>query len=103
MAGAIPIAEAKEEFVDVSASSGTGEALRIWVRTWGSRGTIPVLFVHGGPGNCVADYENINADFFDATQFFVVEPDQRGTGRSEPSVRDKVGRGTRACFCARAF
>ena len=95
MAGVRQIADAEEEFVDVSASGAAGETLRLWVRTWGSQGTgIPVLFVHGGPGNCVADYENINADFFDAAQFYVVEPDQRGTGRSEPSVRDKVGRGS---------
>ena len=46
-----------------------------------------MLFVHGGPGNCVADYADINGEFFDAARFFVVEVDQRGTGRSTPSVR----------------
>ena len=46
------------------------------------------MFVHGGPGNDVADYHNGNKRFFDASTFFVVEVDQRGTGNSQPSVRD---------------
>ena len=46
------------------------------------------MFVHGGPGNCVADYQDINAKFFDLNKFYVIEVDQRGTGRSKPSVRD---------------
>ena len=54
---------------------------------WGKRSGIPVLFVHGGPGNCVADYQNVNERFFDANVFYVVEVDQRGTGKSQPSVR----------------
>mmetsp|Transcript_23857 Transcript_23857/g.49264 ORF Transcript_23857/g.49264 Transcript_23857/m.49264 type:complete len:365 (+) Transcript_23857:671-1765(+) len=33
-------------------------------------------------------YNNINSKFFDYTKFFVVESDQRGTGRSQPSVWD---------------
>ena len=66
-----------------------GEGLQLWYHTWGNRlKGIPVLFVHGGPGNCVADYEGINAKFFDKDRFFVVEVDQRGTGKSQPSVRD---------------
>lgn len=39
-----------------------------------------MLFVHGGPGNCVADYQDVNERFFDADKFYVVEIDQRGTG-----------------------
>ena len=33
-------------------------------------------------------YDNINSKFFDNTKFFVVESDQRGTGKSQPSVWD---------------
>jgi len=70
---------------------GDGDGLDLWYRTWGNRATgTPVLFVHGGPGQCVADYDDINARFFDADKFFVVEVDQRGTGRSRPSVRDDL-------------
>jgi proline iminopeptidase len=36
----------------------------------------------------VADYKNGNKRFFDATKLFVVEVDQRGTGNSQPSIRD---------------
>ena len=88
----IALRHAKEEFVDldVTGDAQSGVPIRMWVRTWGNREGIPVLFVHGGPGNCVQDYEDINSDFFDAENFYVVEPDQRGTGKSQPSCRDKV-------------
>ena len=61
----------------------------IWFRTWGNQeGGVPILFVHGGPGQAVADYHNGNQRFFDPEKLYVVEVDQRGTGRSQPSVRD---------------
>jgi proline iminopeptidase len=61
----------------------------IWFRTWGNQESgVPILFVHGGPGQAVADYHNGNQRFFDPKTFYVVEVDQRGTGRSQPSVRD---------------
>ena len=47
-----------------------------------------MVFVHGGPGQCVADYNDVNSRFFDEALFHVVEVDQRGTGLSQPSVRD---------------
>ena len=79
----IPIEKADEHYLDI------GNGLLIWFRTWGNRkrGT-PVLFLHGGPGQAIADYNNENSQYFDATKFFVVEADQRGTGKSKPSVRD---------------
>ena len=57
-----------------------------------------MLFVHGGPGNSIVDYDEMvgggwgaaNARFFDPEMWFVVEVDQRGTGKSQPSVRDSV-------------
>jgi len=62
---------------------------QIWFRTWGNQESgIPILFVHGGPGQAVADYHNGNKRFFNPEKLFVVEVDQRGTGRSQPSVRD---------------
>jgi proline iminopeptidase len=79
----VPIEQAQEHILDI------GKGLSIWYRTWGNRGGgIPVLFVHGGPGNDVDDYYNRNKRFFDISAFFVVEVDQRGTGHSQPSVRD---------------
>eukprot|EP00658_Telonema_sp_P-2_P048205 TRINITY_DN36687_c0_g1_i1.p1 TRINITY_DN36687_c0_g1~~TRINITY_DN36687_c0_g1_i1.p1 ORF type:complete len:346 (+),score=77.25 TRINITY_DN36687_c0_g1_i1:214-1251(+) len=63
------------------------EGINLWYRTWGCSEGVPVLFVHGGPGNCVGDYQNVNKEFFDPQRFFVVEVDQRGTGLSTPSVR----------------
>jgi proline iminopeptidase len=79
----VAMAQAEENLHDI------GHGIKLWYRTWGNRSKgVPVLFVHGGPGNCVADYEGINEKFFDKDQFFVVEVDQRGTGNSQPSVRD---------------
>ena len=76
---------AEENLLDI------GAGLKLWYRTWGNKANgIPVLFVHGGPGNCVADEEDdvSNVKFFDKDKFFVIEVDQRGTGKSQPSVRE---------------
>ena len=78
----VPISQARPARLDV------GDGISLWYRTWGNPAGTPVLFVHGGPGQCVADYNDINARFFDAEQYWVVEVDQRGTGLSQPSVRD---------------
>jgi len=79
----IPIKFAREDMLDI------GSGLSLWFRTWGNRSSgIPVLFVHGGPGNAIADYGHSNSRFFAADKYFVVEVDQRGTGKSQPSVRD---------------
>ncbi len=44
------INEAEQKFLDI------GNGMKLWYHTWGNPDGIPVLFVHGGPGNCVADY-----------------------------------------------
>ena len=86
-----PIEEAVEHTIDV------GNNMTIWFRTWGTHPKnylapdeyVPaLLFVHGGPGQAVSDYKNGNKRFFDKEALFVVEVDQRGTGNSQPSVRD---------------
>lgn len=78
-----PIEEATEYLLDV------GDGKQIWFRTWGCpEEGVPLLFVHGGPGQAVADYHDGNKRFFDPSRFYVVEVDQRGTGKSQPSVRD---------------
>ena len=80
----LAIHEAEQNLLDIGENG-----IKLWYQTWGNRSSgIPVLFVHGGPGNCVADYEGINGKFFDKNRFFVIEVDQRGTGKSQPSVRD---------------
>eukprot|EP00931_Biecheleriopsis_adriatica_P089124 TRINITY_DN63301_c0_g1_i1.p1 TRINITY_DN63301_c0_g1~~TRINITY_DN63301_c0_g1_i1.p1 ORF type:complete len:392 (+),score=47.89 TRINITY_DN63301_c0_g1_i1:70-1245(+) len=84
MAATITIDNAEEASLEVD------PGIHLWYRTWGTRGAsgIPVLFVHGGPGGCIARYENINQRFFAAERFFVVEVDQRGCGKSQPSVQN---------------
>ena len=80
--------DAEESFFVVD--NKEGQDIKLSYRTWGNPAGVPVLFVHGGPGNCVADYASVNPVFFDADKFFVVEIDQRGTGKSLPSVRDQT-------------
>lgn len=80
----VPIEAAHEQWVRVDEND-----MKVWYRTWGNHETgIPLLFVHGGPGNAIADYHNGNKEFFSDQYFFVVEVDQRGTGNSQPSVRE---------------
>ena len=81
------VKEAEQFFLQVDKKEN-GQEVKLWCNTWGNPQGIPVIFVHGGPGNCVEDYDGINADFFDKDIYFVVEVDQRGTGKSTPSVRD---------------
>lgn len=79
----LPIERAIEHTLDL------GGEISLWYRVWGNlEQGIPLLFVHGGPGNCIDDYHNRTKRFFDHNVFYVVEVDQRGTGRSQPSVRE---------------
>jgi proline iminopeptidase len=88
----LDVEQAQETWLDIQ-DEDSGHKYQIWFRTWGRMdGTgIPIVFIHGGPGNAIADYfGNSNKRFFadDAHSFYVVEIDQRGTGNSRPSVRD---------------
>ena len=82
MTSIVPIDRAEPGRLDVDAG------ISLWYRIWGNPEGTPVLFVHGGPGQCVADYEDVNARFFEPEKFRVIEVDQRGTGLSQPSVRE---------------
>jgi len=55
-------------------------------QVWG-HGPLRALFLHGGPGQAVADYGGVNFTILDPSKYTVVEVDQLGTGLSEPSVR----------------
>ena len=41
-----------------------GGGIQLWSRCWGNRAGTPVVFVHGEPGNYVADCRDINVKFF---------------------------------------
>jgi len=45
------------------------------------------VFLHGGPGASVDEYYDVNFKILDPNKFTVLEIDQLGTGRSEPSIR----------------
>ena len=63
----------------------------LWYRVWGNPEGIPVLFVHGGPGNCVADYADINGTFFDTDKFYVVEASGATLGRAPTRAHVRSG------------
>ena len=64
--------------------------MSLYYRVWGNPAGVPVVFVHGGPGNDVLHYKNINSKFFQEDRYYVIEIDQRGTGKSTPSVREDI-------------
>eukprot|EP00009_Paramoeba_aestuarina_P008123 CAMPEP_0201520672 /NCGR_PEP_ID=MMETSP0161_2-20130828/12029_1 /ASSEMBLY_ACC=CAM_ASM_000251 /TAXON_ID=180227 /ORGANISM="Neoparamoeba aestuarina, Strain SoJaBio B1-5/56/2" /LENGTH=351 /DNA_ID=CAMNT_0047919133 /DNA_START=98 /DNA_END=1153 /DNA_ORIENTATION=- len=73
----------KEGYVDTANNTQT------FYRVWGE-GDIPCLFFHGGPGQCVADYNDSNFYILNPAHYTVIEVDQLGTGKSKPSLRDSL-------------
>lgn len=83
----ISIENAIEKYIIVDVVNN----ISIWYRVWGNiNHGIPLLFVHGGPGNAVSDYHNGNKRFFNTNIFCIYEVDQRGTGLSYPSIRTNI-------------
>lgn len=58
-----------------------GEGHWIYVEEVGTRGGIPALFLHGGPGSGA---QHSHRRLFDTARFHAVLFDQRGAGRSHP-------------------
>jgi proline iminopeptidase len=59
-----------------------GDGHRLWVETRGNPAGEPVLVLHGGPGSgCSPRF----SELYDRARQFLVLPDQRGAGRSEPA------------------
>jgi len=58
-----------------------GEGHWIYVEEIGTRGAIPALFLHGGPGSGA---QHSHRRLFDTARFHAVLFDQRGAGRSHP-------------------
>jgi len=59
-----------------------GDGHRLWVETRGNPAGEPVLVLHGGPGSgCSPRF----LELYDGARQFLVLPDQRGAGRSEPA------------------
>ena len=63
------------------ADLAVGEGHVLHVRTYGSEGGIPAVYLHGGPGS---GCQPAHARLFDAARFRIVLFDQRGAGRSRP-------------------
>ncbi|MDD3354759.1 alpha/beta fold hydrolase [Zoogloea sp.] len=63
------------------------EGHRLFVETWGNPAGEPVLVLHGGPGSgCTPRLKTL----YDPLRHWVILPDQRGAGRSEPRGRTEA-------------
>ncbi|MFC7848674.1 alpha/beta fold hydrolase [Arthrobacter sp. NPDC057388] len=71
-------------------SAGTVKAggAEIYWETSGNPAGVPVLYLHGGPG---AGLGRGYRSRLDASKFLTVGLDQRGCGRSKPTVQDDLG------------
>lgn len=58
---------------------------RLYWEEYGNPAGEPVMFLHGGPGGACAP---VMARFFDPARYRVILFDQRGCGRSEPTVAE---------------
>src|SRR3569623_2136629 len=56
---------------------------RLYWEEYGNPAGEPVMFLHGGPGGACAP---VMARFFDPARYRVILFDQRGCGKSEPTV-----------------
>jgi len=61
----------------------TGPDHRLYWEEYGNPAGEPVMFLHGGPGGACAP---VMARFFDPARYRVILFDQRGCGKSEPTV-----------------
>lgn len=58
-------------------------AQSLYVKTFGNPTDRPVIYLHGGPGGSILDFEITTAEKLAAQGFFVIAYDRRGEGRSE--------------------
>ncbi|MFO0450543.1 MAG: alpha/beta fold hydrolase, partial [Pseudomonadota bacterium] len=59
-----------------------GDGHLVYFEEWGSKGGVPILVLHGGPG---ASFNDSHKALFDPRRHHVVLFDQRGCGKSTPS------------------
>lgn len=59
-----------------------GDGHRVWYEQSGNADGFPVVLLHGGPGSGSSPRQRL---FFDAGLFRIIQFDQRGCGRSEPT------------------
>lgn len=64
-----------------------GDGHQLYVEECGNPNGIPVVFLHGGPGGSVGPQSR---QFFDPEYFRVILFDQRGSGKSQPSLSLKA-------------
>ncbi|SDZ37666.1 proline iminopeptidase [Amycolatopsis xylanica] len=62
-----------------------GDGHRVYVETAGNREGKPVVVLHGGPGSGIAA---LSRQHFDPAAYRIILFDQRGAGRSTPSIAD---------------
>lgn len=58
-------------------------AQSLYIKTFGNPADKPIIFLHGGPGGSMIDFEVLTAEKLAEQGFFVIAYDRRGEGRSE--------------------
>lgn len=59
------------------------QAQTLYIKTFGNPTHKPIIFLHGGPGGTILDFELTTAQTLADKGFFVIAYDRRGEGRSE--------------------
>lgn len=59
------------------------QAQTLYVKTFGNTTHKPIVFLHGGPGGTILDFELTTAQLLADKGYFVIAYDRRGEGRSE--------------------
>lgn len=64
-------------------ASVAANAQNLYLKTFGSKSSQPIIFLHGGPGYNCATFEGTTAQQLADNGFFVIVYDRRGEGRSK--------------------
>jgi len=79
-----------DQFTNQELFLEVGDGHQLYIQDWGNKNaTVPIVFLHGGPGGCVKDHHKTP---FDPTLERVIFFDQRGCGKSLPygSLEHKI-------------
>ncbi|MBX2965576.1 MAG: alpha/beta hydrolase [Cyclobacteriaceae bacterium] len=58
-------------------------AQSLYIKTFGNPADRPIIYLHGGPGGSMIDFEVTTAEKLAGQGFFIIAYDRRGEGRSE--------------------
>jgi proline iminopeptidase len=60
-----------------------GDGHKVYYETAGNKKGVPVVILHGGPGGSLSENKR---KFYNPKKYYIIQIDQRGCGKSEPSL-----------------